>query len=182
MSIQLLLCRLENLLWNYLEMYNNSHNTLSQMVLVVLSQIIILCLKVRKIKTRILNILRLISTKLDAAIVAVADKRLVTASPYGRVANRAYDPVGSDNMEDAQREIGSHDGLRQKTPYIKKPEANQIKVDTITEATADQRLTATSTRRRVTNRVCDSGRSQQNIRTQVAKFVQNADAQEQAKK
>ncbi len=171
MSIQLLLCRLEDPLWNYLEMYNNRHNALLQIVLVVLSQIIILCLTVCKIKTRILNILRLISTKLDVAIAAVADKRLVIASLCGCIANRAHDLVKSDNMEDAQREIGSHDGLRHKTLYIKKPEANQIKVDIITEATADQRLTATSARRRIANRARNSGRSQQNIRARAAKFV-----------
>ncbi len=41
---------------------------------------------------------------------------------------------------------------------------------------------ATSARRRVANRIYNSARLQKNIRAQAAKFVQNADAQEQAKK
>ncbi len=85
-------------------------------------------------------------------------------------------------MEDAQWETGSHDGLWHKTLYIKKLEANQIKLNTIIEAKMDQRLIVTSAWRRVANRACYSSRLQQNMRVWAAKFVQNADAQEQAQK
>ncbi len=122
--------------------------------------------------------MRLINTKLDTTIIAIVDKCLVTTSSRGRVINKAYDSVGSDNMEDVRQKTGFHDGLQYKTLYIKKPKANQIKVDIITEATADQHLTTTSAQRRVANRARDSRRLQQNIRARVAKFVQNADTQE----
>lgn len=70
-----------------------------------------ICLTVCKIKTRTLNNLRLISAKLETAITPAANRRLVATSFCGCVANRAHDPVGSDNMEDARQEIGSPDGL-----------------------------------------------------------------------
>lgn len=123
-----------------------------------------------------MNILRLISIKLDIAIIAVVDKCLIITSPHDRIANRAHDLVGIDNIKDIQQETGFYDGLQYKALHIKKPKANQIKVGTIIEAIADQYLTTISAQRRVANRACDNRRLQQNIRVQVVKFVQNADA------
>lgn len=107
-----------------------------------------------------MNILRLISTKLDTAVIKVANKCFVTTSSCGCIANRAHKPVKSDSIEDTQQKICSHNGLQHKTLYIKELEDNQIKVDIITEITVDQRLTKTSAWRYVANKACNSKRLQ----------------------
>lgn len=64
-----LFVQIRKYLWNYLKIYNNGHNII---MLLLLLQIMI-CLMVCKIKTCILNDLRLISAKLEMTIKSAAN-------------------------------------------------------------------------------------------------------------
>ena len=51
-------------------------------------------------KICILNILRLIIANLDATIIVVTDQHFITTIPCNYIANRAYDPIVSNDIED----------------------------------------------------------------------------------
>ena len=53
-------------------------------------------------KTYILNILKLISIKLDVASIAVIDQHLVINNPCNRIANKAHNLIANNNIENVQ--------------------------------------------------------------------------------
>lgn len=79
-------------------------------------------------------------------------------------------------MKDSLSEPDFLDGLQNKTLYIKNPEANQTKLDAAIMVTVNQRLVATSVHGFIVNK-SRASKKLHNLKTRVAKFVQNANAQ-----